>query len=55
MTVLVGRPIGAAELVAQLEKALAKLVGEVGEPEALREALHLVAALKLATGVRNDR
>jgi len=46
MTVAI-RPIGAPELVEKLEAALAALVGRVGEPEELLEALYLTAALRL--------
>jgi len=47
MTVVV-RTIGAPELVEKLEQALGDLVGKVGEPEVLLDALSYVSALKLA-------
>jgi len=47
MAVIVGKPLGAPELVDKLEAALAALVGKVGEPEELLEALFLTSALRL--------
>ena len=44
---IVIRPVSAPELVEKLEHALGALVGKVGEPEELLEALHLTSALKL--------
>jgi hypothetical protein len=41
------RPIDAPELVDKLEAALETLVGKIGEPEELLEALYLTAALRL--------
>jgi hypothetical protein len=44
---VIARPIGAPELVDKLEAALAALVGKIGEPEELLEALFLTSALRM--------
>jgi len=51
---IVGRPLGALELVDQLEEALAALVGRIGEPEELLQALHVAAALRFVVQERGE-
>ena len=47
-------PIDAFELVNRLETVLARLAIDVGELKELREALYLVAALRLAVQGGSD-
>ena len=44
---VVSNPIESAELLDKLDSAHGRLVREIGEPEALLEAMYLAAALRL--------